>query len=541
MAQLLDLAKARLDGFFVLLLPLGLWWMLWLGISPGSIQDIFNPGSFTEFLHGLRAASPFVAAGVAALFMLVKLPNHGRGRLFFFSPLALVALYGLVGVAASLRSPDTSVALYWTALYLTVPLILWAAMWGPDSLRQIQRIIQFNWLIIGLAFVALFGVGLISLNLDQAILNPSDLLRCQGVESWFQHTSGVLRSTGVGRFAAVTGIIALSLVWNGKIGAIWGLVFLASLVLLVSTGARGSMVSFAVAIPVVYWLMSGKRSKIGAAIFLGILPPILWSTGAAETFVRSCLLTETAPDQIDYLKLRAPKADSDPGSSGLILQPTGQPSNVSSTPNPTAQPSNLTSTPKPTGQPSNLTSIPKPAVQPANRPSTPNPTGPTPMPQDRITPQGQTKPAEANDDSSESGYFSGTGRTQIWAAGWRFIELSPVLGYGFQADRLVLGTHMHNAALHALIQTGFLGAIPFIGAILWAWFLLIKTLRNINRLPPAHKTLLVQVAGMLVFLSVRSLPESTGAFFGIDWLLLGPLLLYLRLVNSGDAATEEGA
>ncbi|MCH7976254.1 MAG: O-antigen ligase family protein [Bacteroidetes bacterium] len=145
------------------------------------------------------------------------------------------------------------------------------------------------------------------------------------------------------------------------------------------------------------------------------------------------------------------------------------------------------------------------------------------------------------DAPSASGFYTGTGRTQIWAAGWRFIELSPVLGYGFQADRLVLGTHMHNAALHALIQTGFLGAIPFIGAILWAWFLLIKTLRNINRLPPAHKTLLVQVAGMLVFLSVRSLPESTGAFFGIDWLLLGPLLLYLRLVNSGDAATEEGA
>ena len=132
--------------------------------------------------------------------------------------------------------------------------------------------------------------------------------------------------------------------------------------------------------------------------------------------------------------------------------------------------------------------------------------------------------------------------TQIWKVGWQFIEQSPVIGYGFHADRLVLGTHMHNATLHALIQTGFLGTIPFVGAVLWAWFLLIKALRNINnRFSPARKILLVQVAGILVFLSVRSLPESTGAFFGIDWLLLAPLLLYLRLVNSGDSIGEDDA
>ena len=507
MARLLNQTKAQLGGFIVLFLPLGLWGMLWLGIAPGSIRDVFSPESFTQFLHGLRAAAPFVALGVAALFMLVQFPNRDSGKLFFFSPLALLALYGLVGIAVSVRSPDTSLALYWASLYLTVPLILWAAMWSPDSPLQIQRIIQFNWLIIGIGFLVLFVIGLISLNLDQAILKPSDLLRCQGVSSWFEHTSGVLRSTGVGRFAAVTGIIALSLVWNGKIGVFWGVVFLASLALLLSTGARGSMIPFAAAIPVVYWLTSGKKAKVGAAICIVFLVPILWSTGAAETFVRSCLLTETTPDQIEYLKLRIPTPTLDPATLSQIPQP----------------------------------SVPAPTVQPSVQNPLEQAPEPTPPPQEPRLRQDQTEPANVQDAPSASGFYTGTGRTQIWAAGWRFIELSPVLGYGFQADRLVLGTHMHNAALHALIQTGFLGAIPFIGAILWAWFLLIKTLRNINRLPPAHKTLLVQVAGMLVFLSVRSLPESTGAFFGIDWLLLGPLLLYLRLVNSGDATTEEGA
>ena len=468
MARLLNQTKAQLGGFIVLFLPLGLWGMLWLGIAPGSIRDVFNPESFTQFLHGLRAAAPFVALGVAALFMLVQFPNRDSGKLFFFSPLALLALYGLVGIAVSVRSPDTSLALYWASLYLTVPLILWAAMWSPDSPLQIQRIIQFNWLIIGIGFLVLFVIGLISLNLDQAILKPSDLLRCQGVASWFEHTSGVLRSTGVGRFAAVTGIIALSLVWNGKIGVFWGVVFLASLALLLSTGARGSMIPFAAAIPVVYWLTSGKKAKVGAAICIVFLVPILWSTGAAETFVRSCLLSETAPDQIEYLKLRTP-------------------------------------------------------------------------PQELSLRQEQTEPANVQDAPSASGSYTASGRTQIWAAGWKFIELSPVLGYGFHADRLVLGTHMHNAVLHAMIQTGLLGTIPFVGAILWAWFLLIKTLRKIGGLDPMHKTAVIQTAGILVFLSFRSLPESTGAFFGIDWLLLSPLLLYLRLVNSADATKDEGA
>ncbi|MCI0788541.1 MAG: O-antigen ligase family protein, partial [Chloroflexi bacterium] len=165
----------------------------------------------------------------------------------------------------------------------------------------------------------------------------------------------------------------------------------------------------------------------------------------------------------------------------------------------------------------------------------------TPPPQEPSLRQEQTESANVEDDPSSSGVSTASGRTQIWAAGWKFIKLSPMLGYGFHADRLVLGTHMHNAVLHAMIQTGLLGTIPFVGAILWAWFLLIKTLRKIDRLAPMHKTAVIQSAGILVFLSFRSLPESTGAFFGIDWLLLSPLLLYLRLVNSADATKDEGA
>jgi O-antigen ligase len=103
--------------------------------------------------------------------------------------------------------------------------------------------------------------------------------------------------------------------------------------------------------------------------------------------------------------------------------------------------------------------------------------------------------------------------------------------WGFQADRLLLGTHMYNALLRAFIQTGLVGTVPFVAALIWAWVLQIKAFRNRAQLPVAQRHLVIQVAGVLAFLSLRAIPESTGAFFGVDWLLLAPLLLYLQVVN----------
>jgi hypothetical protein len=39
---------------------------------------------------------------------------------------------------------------------------------------------------------------------------------------------------------------------------------------------------------------------------------------------------------------------------------------------------------------------------------------------------------------------------------------------------------------------------------------------------------------MLAFFSVRSMAESTAVFFGVDLLLLAPVLLYLSIINQSD-------
>ena len=129
-------------------------------------------------------------------------------------------------------------------------------------------------------------------------------------------------------------------------------------------------------------------------------------------------------------------------------------------------------------------------------------------------------------------FYSFSGRQAVWSDGWGLFKDSPVWGYGFHADRLILGTHMHNSVMHAMLQTGLLGTIPFVLAIVFAWILLLRLVLKLPVLASSDKHLVIQCAGVLAFFTMRSFPESTGAFFGVDWLIIAVMLFYLQLVNS---------
>jgi O-antigen ligase len=130
------------------------------------------------------------------------------------------------------------------------------------------------------------------------------------------------------------------------------------------------------------------------------------------------------------------------------------------------------------------------------------------------------------------GFFGLTGRQAVWREGIEIFKQSPIIGRGFHADRLILNTHAHNSLVHALIQTGVAGTIPFLAALLGGWVFLFRTLRQLNHLESDHKIMAIQTAGVFTFLSIRTLTESTGAFFGVDWLILAPFLLYIGMVGS---------
>ncbi|HPW16972.1 MAG TPA: O-antigen ligase family protein [Candidatus Aminicenantes bacterium] len=123
-----------------------------------------------------------------------------------------------------------------------------------------------------------------------------------------------------------------------------------------------------------------------------------------------------------------------------------------------------------------------------------------------------------------------TGRETTWQKGLAAIGGSPVLGWGFHADRLLLDSqHMHNSYLHAAIQAGVPGALLFAAAVaaLWAFLWRGGVLRRVRTAGGADRPLLTQSALLLGFLSVRSLFESTAAFYGVDLLLAVPAAAYL--------------
>jgi len=124
-----------------------------------------------------------------------------------------------------------------------------------------------------------------------------------------------------------------------------------------------------------------------------------------------------------------------------------------------------------------------------------------------------------------------TGRTVTWDLGWEEVKRSPVIGWGFQSDRFLLGQHAHNAYLYALMTAGFVGAAAFVAGLIWAWFIFLRVLKRGTADRLGQKVFFIQVGGILAFFTVRSIPEVSGAMFGIDLMLMIPVMAYLGILN----------
>jgi O-antigen ligase len=253
------------------------------------------------------------------------------------------------------------------------------------------------------------------------------------------------------------------------------------------------MAGFFIAASLVIMISAGKRTAFGMLIAGAVLTPVFWTTGIHNDFLDACIFRRS-------------------------------PVETRNTPLETLNPSvgeTLIETPPPSlsvGE--TLIETPPPSLS----------KGPGLLPL-----------AENEEDSVDVSilgvgtvpkeFFNFSGRTQVWKKGLGLTMDSPILGYGFQADRYLLNTHAHNSVVQSLLQTGILGTVPFIAGLLLAWILLLRAYLNRFMFSKDQKSLFIQVGGMVAFLAVRSVAESTGAFFGVDWLLLGPILLYLQAIN----------
>jgi exopolysaccharide production protein ExoQ len=115
-----------------------------------------------------------------------------------------------------------------------------------------------------------------------------------------------------------------------------------------------------------------------------------------------------------------------------------------------------------------------------------------------------------------------TGRTATWAKGWQAVQQSPWAGLGFWADRYFLGGwHIHNTLLEPLMQSGFLGIVPFVIALVWVWmgilrFYSTKPAGEVSSLPG-------ELLGLMTFFTVCSITEVTYSFYSVGWTAMAPL------------------
>ena len=118
-----------------------------------------------------------------------------------------------------------------------------------------------------------------------------------------------------------------------------------------------------------------------------------------------------------------------------------------------------------------------------------------------------------------------SGRTTgIWPATWHLFLQSPIVGFGFFADRIFLeGHHAHNLVLQALVQSGALGTGFFLASLLMAWYLALLFLKK----QPENIWLVLSI-GFLTYFTLRGITESF-VFFGADYLLMVPIFAYLQL------------
>jgi O-antigen ligase len=122
-----------------------------------------------------------------------------------------------------------------------------------------------------------------------------------------------------------------------------------------------------------------------------------------------------------------------------------------------------------------------------------------------------------------------TGRTTTWAEGATFLKKSPWVGFGFQADRLYVGAHMHNAFLAVLLQSGLLGGGAMLLGFAIVWFYII---RYFFLHKPADRTLIPpEIPAVFLFVTISSITESTFAYFSAAWLLSAPIVAYLLVLH----------
>jgi O-antigen ligase len=109
-------------------------------------------------------------------------------------------------------------------------------------------------------------------------------------------------------------------------------------------------------------------------------------------------------------------------------------------------------------------------------------------------------------------FESVSGRAQLWEVSWKLFKEQPLFGYGaYAAGRFaVIGkltdigwTSLASTWLEVILGTGALGLLPFLGAFLGIWIVLLRSVPGATNYS-VWQPLQVEAIGLMALMSVRS-------------------------------------
>ncbi len=139
---------------------------------------------------------------------------------------------------------------------------------------------------------------------------------------------------------------------------------------------------------------------------------------------------------------------------------------------------------------------------------------------------------------NEAEFLTMTGRTLVYEQGLAAFRNAPFLGRGQLADRLIIGEHVHNSYLQALLNAGILGSIPYVASWIAGWVLFFRLQKRRCLLRPEDRTTLLEAGTVMMFFTVRSVPETTTASFAVDLLVMVAIYVYLEALAVSPARTS---
>ena len=125
-------------------------------------------------------------------------------------------------------------------------------------------------------------------------------------------------------------------------------------------------------------------------------------------------------------------------------------------------------------------------------------------------------------------FLSMTGRTHAYELGLAAFQDAPLFGRGQWADRIILNIHSHNSYLQALLNGGIVGGIPYLASWVAGWILFYKLQKRADLLLVEDRIRVLECAAVMMFFTVRAIPETTTASFSVDLLVMAAVYVYLE-------------